>query len=313
MGCKICHNEVVLDRKLYDDRYGYQDFFDIFKCNSCGHKFINAEFASTQLVELYTDYYPRSTFDVTNYKPAQGAHGFSAWLNGVARSAYCWVPENVRVLDIGCGFGETLGYHKARGCDVYGVEADENIRRVAGKFGFNVHVGLFDPSLYESGFFDYVTMDQVIEHVTDPVKTMKGVAAVLKTGGYAILSTPNSNGWGTKVFGKKWLNWHAPYHLQHFSVESMKIAAGMAGLTVEKYRTITSSEWLYYQWLHLLTYPRMGEPSAFWSHSKGVTKSRILFMTLVGLIHKTKINHIVTRFFDALGLGDNYLFFLKKI
>ncbi len=38
------------------------------------------------------------------------------------------MPRNVRVLDIGCGFGESLGYYEARGCEAYGVEADENTR-----------------------------------------------------------------------------------------------------------------------------------------------------------------------------------------
>jgi len=180
----------------------------------------------------------------------------------------------VRVLDLGCGFGESLGYHAARGCDVYGVEADENIRRVVEKFGYKVHVGLFDDRVYEPEFFDYVTMDQVIEHVTDPLLTLRGVARILKSGGKAILSTPNANGWGAKIFGRRWINWHAPYHLQFFSRDSMRIAAEQAGFEVTQVKTITNSEWLFYQWIHLVTYPKLGEPSWFWSPKKMVQLSR---------------------------------------
>lgn len=311
--CPICSSRQMNGKfELYDDRYGYPGSFQLVHCSQCGHKLLVGEFTPELLKKLYTDYYPRSTFDLDQYRPAKEIKGFISWLNGESRSAYSWVPENVRVLDIGCGFGEALGYHTARGCDVYGVEADENIRRVADKFGFKVHVGLFDPDLYEENFFDYVTMDQVIEHVTDPVSTMKGAARVLKQGGIAILSTPNSNGWGARLFGRRWINWHAPYHIQHFSLTSMTMAARQAGFSVEKVRTITSSEWLYYQWIHLFAYPDKGEPSPFWSTTT-VRSFRVkIIFGMLTLVHWTKINHVITRFFDALGMGDNYLFFLRK-
>jgi 2-polyprenyl-3-methyl-5-hydroxy-6-metoxy-1,4-benzoquinol methylase len=284
----------------------------MYNCVHCEHKFLEGEFTPELLTKLYTDYYPRSTFDLDQYQPSPKVKGFKAWLNGERRMAYSWVPKNVSVLDIGCGFGETLGYHKSRGCDVYGVEADENIKRVAQKFGFKVHVGLFDPDNYEPDFFDYVTLDQVIEHVTDPLNTMRGIAKVLKPGGMAILSTPNSNGWGAKVFGRRWINWHAPYHLQHFTSTSMTIAVRQAELSVEKAVTRTSSEWLYYQWIHLFTYPQMGEPSPFWSPKRTPGFRLKILLGILSLVHRTKINHIITRFFDALGMGDNYLFFLRK-
>lgn len=310
--CRICGGNINFENKIYDDRYGYQGCFDLFKCRCCGHRFLNIEFSTDQLVRQYTDYYPRSTRDVSSYRPLQGAHGLNAWLSGAYRSAYLWVPHNVRILDIGCGFGESLGYHKARGCDVYGVEADENIRRVADKYSFNVHVGLFDPDRYEQNFFDYVTLDQVVEHVTDPLAVLRGVARVLKPGGMVVLSTPNPNGWGAKLFGRRWINWHAPYHLQHFSRASMRIAAEKSGLLIESVRTLTCSEWLHYQWIHVLTFPKLGEPSPFWSPNAGRTTWDKLVIGILSQVHRTRFNHIVTRLFDALYVGDNHIFFLRK-
>lgn len=310
--CPVCFGECKLFFDLYDDRYGYLGIYPLLKCPSCGHKSLKGEFSEELLKKLYSEYYPRSVLKLESYKVPEEKSGFFAWLNGEKSSAFRWVPKNVRVLDIGCGFGESLGYYKSRGCDAYGVEADENIRRVAERFGYKVHIGLFNPDIYEPDFFDYVTMAQVIEHVTDPVETLKGVARVLKPGGNAILSTPNSNGWGARVFGRRWINWHVPYHLQHFSINSMKIAAEKAGMELKEYRTITSSEWLFYQWLHLITYPKMGEPSDFWSgrvhHS---LKKRLLAKLAIG-VHLCKINHLVTRIFDAFSMGDNFVFVLHK-
>jgi SAM-dependent methyltransferase len=312
--CPICSDrDIAIVGSQCDDRYAYPGQFAVFRCSYCDHAFLDCNFTSCQLSDLYTNYYPRKNFDISQYKPHREASGPTAWFNGLKSSAFRSVPEKVRVLDVGCGFGQSLGYHAARGCDVYGVEADENIRRVSDQFGFKVHVGLFDGSLYEAGFFDYITMDQVIEHVTDPLSTLRGVARVLKPGGTAIFSTPNSGGWGAKLFGQRWINWHAPYHVQFFSRNSIRLAAEQAGLAVEQINTITNSEWLYYQWIHLATYPKPGVPSSFWSPSdptRPIVQSPIL--RTLAVMHRYKINHLLTRFFDSLCLGDNFVFVLKK-
>lgn len=316
MNCPICKyqqaNKVIM--QSYDDRYGYPGQFPLMQCQNCGHAFLDCDLSSNQLTELYTNYYPRKSFDIANYKPHAEQSGFSAWLNGLACSAFRWVPKNVRVLDVGCGFGESLGYHTARGCDVYGVEADENIRRVVEKFGYKVHVGLFDDKVYEQDFFDYVTMDQVIEHVTEPLATLRGVARILKPGGTAVLSTPNAHGWGAWLFGKRWINWHSPYHLQFFTRQSMQLAAQQAGLVLTEVKTVTNSEWLLYQWRHLATYPKQGNPSSFWSPVKSVAvpHEKLSIKIFLRLLHMTKIDHCITRFFDGLGIGDNFVFILKR-
>lgn len=314
MNCPVCGTAAVGGiQNLWDDRYGYPGHFTLMRCANCGHEFLDCGMTPSQLGELYTNYYPRKSFDIAQFKPHEEASWLGAWLNGLNSSAFRGVPKNVRVLDVGCGFGQSLGYHTARGCDVYGVEMDENIRRVSEKLGYKVHVGLFDGSIYEAGFFDYATMDQVIEHVTDPLSTLRGVARILKPGGTAILSAPNAGGWGARIFGRCWINWHAPYHVQFFSRRSMQQAAEQAGLVVAEVKTITNSEWLYYQWIHLVTYPKLGEPSHFWSpNHDGMTLLQRRMLRALELMHRSKINHLLTRFFDTLGVGDNYVFVLKK-
>jgi methionine biosynthesis protein MetW len=314
MNCPICNAfSNVSGNSLFDDRYGYPGKFPLVHCSNCGHIFLQAIFSAEQITALYSTYYPRSTFNVENHCPHQEKSGARAWFDGVRASAFRWVPRNVRVLDIGCGYGETLGYHQARGCEVYGVETDENIRPVAERYGYNVHVGLFDENIYEAESFDYVTMDQVFEHVQNPTEVLSGVARVLKPGGVAILSVPNAAGWGAKFFGNLWINWHAPYHLQFFSVNSMQIVASKAGFQLDKSITLTASDWLSYQWIHLLTHPKEGNPSEFWTQNGRYNLSQKFAIKILHIVHRCKVNHLITRIFDCLGLGDNRLFFLQKL
>ena len=88
--------------------------------------------------------------------------------------------------------------------------------------------------------------------------------------------------------------------------------AEKSNFDVLDFKTITSSEWLNYQWISLASFPIQGDKSSFWSpsqHKSILLKGLIAILTI---IHKTKINHIITRFFDALSYGDNYVVNLKR-
>jgi 2-polyprenyl-3-methyl-5-hydroxy-6-metoxy-1,4-benzoquinol methylase len=314
--CPICNSSSnSFYTEVYDDRYGYPGRFKLYKCNDCQHVYLDEKFDSETLTSLYTDYYPRSNFNINNFKPRKEIKGFGSWFKGEHRSAYTYVPKNVRVLDVGCGFGETLAYHKQRGCEVYGCEVDQNIERVAEEHGFNVHVGLYDSANYEENFFDYITLDQVIEHVTDPIEILKGISYNLKTGGTAILSCPNVNGWGASYYKNKWLHWHTPYHLHFFSKKSMRDAAKKAGMIVVKVKYAALSDWLYWQWVHILFMPKINEPSLFWKYMtrKKYSASQIESLNKIDRKKKYRINDVITRILDLMGLGDNYVFILKKI
>jgi len=84
------------------------------------YTYLNSKFTEKQLSDLYTNYYPRDTYSLENYSPKQKLNGIKLWISGGKSAVFRWVPRSVRILDIGCGFVESLGYHLARGCEVYG-------------------------------------------------------------------------------------------------------------------------------------------------------------------------------------------------
>ena len=311
--CSVCGEATVLFlERMYDDRYGYPGFFSVHRCTKCGHMHLPVRFADHELSELYTKYYPRASYTVAQHRVPDEARGIRAWLRGQKCSAFYWVPKGVRVLDIGCGYCESLAYHKARGCEVHGVEADANARRIAEHFGYNVHIGLFDPSRYEPDYFDYVTLDQVIEHVTDPRDFLSGVARVVKPGGTVIISTPNPGGLGRRVFGRRWIHWHIPYHLQQFTRGSMETLARHAGLELQRRRTLTHSEWFYYQLVHLAGIPPCGTSHPFWSGKALESRGARAWAWMSAKVRRLHLNKLISRTMDLLGVGDNQLLMLRK-
>jgi len=314
--CPICRSE--RSRFLFegwDLMFGHPDSVMVHQCRDCDHVFVAGTLTPEQLTDMYTNYYPRSAFDVDDYEPYKEKKGFLYWLDGEEGYAYRHVPKNVRVLDIGCGYCETLGYHKARGCEVYGVEADENARKIANRYGFNVHTGLFDPSLYEPESFDCVTMDAVLEHVVEPAKTLQEINGILKPGGKLIATVPNPSALGRYFFGRYWLQWHFPYHRHFFTRKSISLLAKQSGFVVETMRSGTRSQNLLDNWVSLLSGGAKGKKAApvhqvFGRFNAPSRKRRDVALYL--LLAKLRLFSLSMRMADLCGVGDWNIVILRK-
>ena len=313
MDCPICHATAThyLDA-IYDDRYGFPGLFQIQECKSCGHRFLREPGPSASGDSLYSNYYPRKSASVANLEASHDLGGFDGWWLGERSSAFRWVPPNSSVLDIGCGFGESLVYHRARGTTAVGIEPDSNVQESARLNGLRIESGLFSASKFIGEKFDFVSMDQVIEHVPDPITVLREIGKVLKPNGKIILTTPNGHGWGVSVFGRKWINWHVPYHLHFFSSESMKMAAVSAGYRVEFQKTLTDARWLNFQLMHFIFYPREKNASKFWKGDPDWTPFQRRSARLLRIVYKVGLLHGVTRLMDFLGRGDNRVVILGE-
>jgi 2-polyprenyl-3-methyl-5-hydroxy-6-metoxy-1,4-benzoquinol methylase len=311
--CPICEGPTTSHLQgLYDDRYGYPGRFDSRRCRRCGHVFLDASFTDEDLGQLYSRWYPRAEVQYEELPPLAPTRGLRAWLNGETHAAHAWCPPDVSVLDIGCGFGRTLAFHTARGCRAVGVEADEHAVAEARRHGLQVIHGLFDPRDHEPASYDVVTMDQVLEHARQPIEFMTGVATVLKPGGIAIVSTPNAGGYGARVFGPRWINWHTPYHLNVFTKRSLRRLAGRTGLTLASTRTTTATAWLRYQWLTRYTRPEPGNPSPFWDPRRASGRVPPRARRWARRFDRVLAFAFASRVTDGLGIGDNIVAVLTK-
>jgi SAM-dependent methyltransferase len=194
-----------------------------------------------------------------------------------------------------------------------GVEADKNVQAVAERYGLDIRVGIFDPKNFIPASFDFVTLDQVAEHVTDPQRLFRDVAHVLKSGGTLVVTTPNAKSAGAFLFGKRWLNWHAPYHLQFYTRQSLELLAANAGFRIVKRKVVTASEWQYYQWRHLLSFPKPGEKSDFWAPNPDSHALPKFYERLLTFARKFRLQQWLSRLLDALQVGDGNLFILRKL
>jgi SAM-dependent methyltransferase len=249
--CKICGNRTApFLRDLFDDRHGYPGKFDIYRCEECGFCQTLPEIPEDKIGEVYTRYYPRKNLVNIEDIKRQSINLLPErrrWWMGVNNTAHYHIKAGTRVLDIGCGDCTSIREIKALGAEGYGIEPDENIRPIVDALGLNVHIGLLNEVPYPDKFFDFITMSQVLEHIHNPIELLKSLRRILKDGGQVIIGVPNVDSRLRKKYGIRWLNWHVPYHINHFSRRSLYILAKNSGYSVRKALTITPNLWVILQ------------------------------------------------------------------
>lgn len=119
--------------------------------------------------------------------------------------------EGFRLLDLGCGPGEDLGYFSEQGAEVYGVDVSSKMIELAGKRvpSANLSKCSFDSLPHEDNFFDFVFSRYAIQHVEDVGEVFREAHRVLKPdGGLVFLVThpirqfiekTNKDYWGQEV------------------------------------------------------------------------------------------------------------------
>jgi predicted SAM-dependent methyltransferase len=122
---------------------------------------------------------------------------------------------------------------QALGWQTFGLEPDPRAVEAARKRGLDVELGVLDESSFAPASFDAVTLNHVIEHLHDPVRTLRICRRILRPGGMLWLATPNLGSLGHARFGPAWRGLEPPRHLVLFTVEAARRALNSAGFERE--------------------------------------------------------------------------------
>jgi len=99
------------------------------------------------------------------------------------------VQPGMRILHAGCGWDKKdVSRPYIDRCKVVGVDLDP---RVASMFHSEFHLGSLTSMPFESGTFDLIFCEYVVEHLEDPKGAFREMRRVLKPGGRLLLLTPN--------------------------------------------------------------------------------------------------------------------------
>lgn len=218
--------------------------FAVVRCNACG-------LVSTEprlRPEQFADYYPSSYYHAgadtgaavgeqheAGSTAAQGGRAARpprgddspverARLEALVRYGpyrLLYRREPGRLLDVGCGTGGLACTFARHGWEVAGVEPSAAAAASAAARGVDVHQGTLDDAPWHESTFDAIIFNHSLEHVPDPLASLRQAVALLREGGLLVVAVPNFGSWQRRVFGSRWFQLDLPRHLQHFDSRTL--------------------------------------------------------------------------------------------
>jgi SAM-dependent methyltransferase len=126
--------------------------------------------------------------------------------NSVNRLVERGLSRDSALLDYGCGWGLCLQYLRERGyTNVHGYDPYSPVEAFR------------DTASLKPSTFDFIVLQDVVEHVEDLRILFRELDRYLKPGGHVLVGTPCADGISLARPMDYWLQFHPPYHLHIYS------------------------------------------------------------------------------------------------
>lgn len=223
--CPACNSpsfHIILP-VCHDILHRFPGAWRVVECNQCQLAYTAPQTTKEDIVNYYPPEY-------ASFNLGAGIRHYSigAFLRRLLMSPYWFIygdPEwkespfgRSTLLEIGCGSGRLLqnmskqGW-KCIGIDISAVAVDRAKENVP-------EVNVFQSSLANFSTeqsFDIIVMSQVLEHLPDPIVSLRKCYELLSPGGKLFLGIPNFGSYEAKLFGKYWRGLDIPRHMVHLS------------------------------------------------------------------------------------------------
>ena len=211
---------------------------DILDCRACGFRHAIPLPAAHELEEAYREnYYAEEKPTFLNHAAEDQAWAELAQIDRLEIFERLLPSSRRTLLDVGSGPGFFLKTAQARGWSVTGIEPSRQAAAYARELGVKVVEGFFSAeSAATLGHYDVVHMNNVLEHIPDPIELVRIARNVMNPGGIICINVPND--FSPFQFAasaahnvRQW--WLAPpHHLNYFDFASLTGLVERLGMTV---------------------------------------------------------------------------------
>ena len=221
--CPLCGKEDL--NNLWEVE-GYQ----IAKCRGCSLVFVKNQVTTEELAAYYAGFEDDS-YDESNVECLN--HYYLA-LGALIRKRF---PQPGRLLDVGCSRGwflDTMTDWEGHGNEItdhYGKVAQE-------KHGDRIFLGPFEDYPMREGYFDVITLQDVFDHIRDPLPMLEKCRCLLRPGGLIAIKVHNISCLYAKLTGRNFYALIPPSHLFYYDRETLALTLEMSGFQVVDSRFI---------------------------------------------------------------------------
>ncbi|MFA5062254.1 MAG: class I SAM-dependent methyltransferase [Patescibacteria group bacterium] len=139
--------------------------------------------------------------------------------------------NDISLFEVGCATGFFMDLARGRGWQTEGMDISDYAAAKAVEKGLSVTAGSFENFL-PAKKYHAVVMQDLIEHVKDPVGVIKKAGEMLEQNGLLTLTTPDAGSLWARVMGKRWHAFVPPQHLFYFSATNISKMLEKSGFKI---------------------------------------------------------------------------------
>jgi SAM-dependent methyltransferase len=235
--CNLCGTneyDVVYDQPLRDAGPGdlgdyvastdrYDAYGRIVRCRKCRLVYTNPRPRPEEISEGY-----RNAVD-PDYAREDSSRSINAHLSLHTLKRFAHAG---RLLDVGCSTGYFLNAARLD-FEVQGLELSAWAAGYAReRLRLDVHNAGLEEAELPSEHFDVITLNDVIEHFTDPKAALQRIKTLLRPGGLLYLVTPDIESLSARLMRGRWWGLR-PAHIFYFSPTTLTALLRETGFEVE--------------------------------------------------------------------------------
>ncbi len=221
--------------------------YRLAKCRRCAQVFLNPRPTEDTVGLLYTEDYPQYQ------PPARRAGKLRALRQKLFGHRERTLADRIPVrpggvlLDCGCGAGAFAAEMRERGWNAMGMDFSPHAVAAARMhYGLRAIEGTLPHPAVPAESLHAITLRMVLEHVHDPAKLLRAAFDALAPGGWLCVAVPNLAAWGFGAFGPAWFPLRLPWHLLHFTPETLHRVVNDCGFAIEATVTKGHTRWMGY-------------------------------------------------------------------
>lgn len=248
--CCVCgSNDAILVGRGKDYEYHTShDTFSAMQCKSCTLVYLNPRPSVSEFERIYPPNYHAFDFSKKKFGFVYKVRSRLEAMRSLKRCRN--LPDNARILDVGCGDGfhlNLLRQYGKKSWTLEGIDLDSRAVTAAAHAGLNVHLGSVEAVDLHHESYDLIFMIQTIEHVEKPAAVLHAIYKLLRKGGRLVIVTDNTDSIDFKLFKQgHWGGYHFPRHWNLFNRNSLTKLAERTGFEMEDITTIVSPvNWVY--------------------------------------------------------------------
>jgi 2-polyprenyl-3-methyl-5-hydroxy-6-metoxy-1,4-benzoquinol methylase len=209
-----------------------KDHMQLVRCRECDLVYVSPSFNE----QHYKDVYASTEYQDIVRDLGIKSHAYRVGRFGVERvelmSRHLPSPRP-HYLDVGCSTGFCVEAARDRGWDAIGIDLNPS----AVEYGQSRGLDLRPVALVDAGFapgqFDAVSLFDVLEHLLDPVPTIRSCIRLLASGGILFLYVPNYDSASRLLMGRHAHFIWPTHHLNYYTPVTIRDLMAREGLTAE--------------------------------------------------------------------------------